>query len=230
VFAAPAAIYVAYNLGIMAAIITLHGRLGVVSAAVGVAVGSGLMVLCQLPSFLRHVGPPRRLMLRSSAITFAAVAPIALFTLTRQAQVFVERFVGSTLAPGTISHLNYAQKVAQVPMVLALVLTTVTFPALARSMASRDDAGARRRVQIDLRTIAAVVLLAVAYLEAFAPAVVSTLFERGRFGEGDTAATAAILRVYLVGLLGHAFVGALSRPFFSGVTSTWYPAAAMPAA
>jgi murein biosynthesis integral membrane protein MurJ len=227
VFAAPAAIYVAYNLGIMAAIITLHGRLGVVSAAVGVAVGSGLMVLCQLPSFLRHVGPPRRLMLRSSAITLGAVAPIALFTLTRQAQVFVERFVGSSLPPGTISHLNYAQKVAQVPMVLALVFTTVTFPALARSMASRDDAGALRRVRTDLRTIAAVVLLAVAYLEAFAPAVVSTLFERGRFLEGDTAATAAILRVYLLGLLGHAFVGALSRPFFSAVTSTWYPAAAM---
>ena len=227
VFAAPAAIYVAYNLGIMAAIITLHGRLGVVSAAVGVAVGSGLMVLCQLPSFLRHVGPPRRLMLRSSAITLAAVAPIALFTLTRQAQVFVERFVGSSLSPGTISHLNYAQKVAQVPMVLALVFTTVTFPALARSMASRDDAGALRRVRTDLRTIAGVVLLAVAYLEAFAPEVVSTLFERGRFLEGDTAATAAILRVYLLGLLGHAFVGALSRPFFSAVTSTWYPAVAM---
>jgi putative peptidoglycan lipid II flippase len=227
VFAAPATIYVAYNVGIMVGIVALHAQLGILSAAVGVAAGSVLMVVCQLPSYLRHVGPPRRLALRSSAVTLAAVAPIAVFTLTRQAQVFIERFVGSSLQPGTISHLNYAQKVAQVPMVLALVFTTVTFPALARSMAARDDGEARRRVETDLRTIGAVVLLASAFLFAFAPAVVETLFERGQFSAIDSAATSAILRVYLLGLLGHAFVGALSRPFFSGLESTWYPASAM---
>jgi putative peptidoglycan lipid II flippase len=229
VFTAPAAIYVAYNVGIMAAIVALHARLGIRSAAVGVAAGSVLMVACQLPSFVRHVGLPRRLVLRSSAVTLAAVAPIAVFTLTRQAQVFIERFVGSALPPGTISHLNYAQKVAQVPMVLALVLTTVTFPALARSMAARDDSDARRRVETDLRTVGAVVLVAAAYLFAFAPAVVGTLFQRGQFSPADTASTSAILRVYVLGLLGHAFVGVLSRPFFSGLAPTWYPAAAMAA-
>jgi hypothetical protein len=40
------------------------------------------------------------------------------------------------------------------------------------------------------------------------------------------AAIAAIMRVYLLGLLGHALVGALSRPFFSAARPTWYPAAA----
>jgi putative peptidoglycan lipid II flippase len=212
----------------MAAIVLLRGRLGVVSAAVGVAAGSVLMVAAQLHSFLRRVGLPRRFRFRLSAVTLAAVAPIAVFTVTRQAQVFIERFLGSSLEPGTISHLNYAQKVAQVPMVLALVLTAVTFPALARSMSARDDAGARSRIRADLRLIGGAVLLAVAYLIAFAPAVVSTLFQRGRFSAADVAATVVILRVYLLGLLGHALVGALSRSFFSGA-QTWYPAAAMAA-
>ena len=38
---------------------------------------------------------------------------------TQVARRFVERFFGSSLPPGTISHLNYAQKVAQMPMLVA---------------------------------------------------------------------------------------------------------------
>jgi murein biosynthesis integral membrane protein MurJ len=230
VFAVPAAIYLAYNIGIVDAMLLLHGELGIRSAAVGVAAGSVLMVAVQLPSLVRRLGrpaPERPRLSPQSAITLAAVAPVALFTVARQAQVYIERYLGSSLAPGTISHLNYAQKVGQVPMVLALVLTTVTFPALARTMAVGDDNGTRRRVESDLRTVTAVVLLAAAYLFAFAPQVVTVLFQRGEFTAADTAATAWILRVYLLGLLGHAYVGVLSRPFFSAERPTWYPAAAM---
>ncbi|GAB3845200.1 MATE family efflux transporter [Dactylosporangium cerinum] len=61
VFAAPAAIHLAYNAGIIGLMWTLHGRIGVVSAAAGVALGGVLMVLVQLPSFVRHVGLPHPL-------------------------------------------------------------------------------------------------------------------------------------------------------------------------
>jgi len=227
VFAAPAAIYLAYNLGIVTVIVALHHRLGIVSAALGVAVGSVLMVMMQLPGYLRHVGLPRRFALSGSAVTLGAFLPIAVFTLTRQAQVFVERFFGSSLEPGTISQLNYAQKVAQVPMVLALVLTVVTFPALARSIAAGDKERTRHRIEADLRAVSTLVLLAVAYLLAYAPLVVGLLFQRGEFTAADTADTAAIMRVYLLGLLGHTLVGVLARPFFSGARPTWYPAVAI---
>jgi putative peptidoglycan lipid II flippase len=227
VFAAPAAIYLAYNLGIITVIVALRHQLGIVSAALGVAVGSVLMVAMQLPTYLRHVGLPSRLSLRGSVVTLGAFLPIAVFTLTRQAQVFVERFFGSSLEPGTISQLNYAQKVAQVPMVLVLVLTVVTFPALARSIAAGDRDQARRRIETDLRAASTLILLAVAYLVAFAPVVVEVLFQRGEFTAADTAGTAAILRVYVLGLLGHTVVGVLARPFFSGARPTWYPAAAI---
>jgi putative peptidoglycan lipid II flippase len=35
------------------------------------------------------------------------------------------------------------------------------------------------------------------------------------------------MRVYALGLFGHAMVGVLSRPFFLGERPTWYPAIAM---
>lgn len=229
VFGAPATIHIAYNAGILSLMWALHGRLGIVSAAAGVALGSLFMVLAQAPSFLRHVGlpPVRSLLVRGSAVTAGAFAPIAAYTLFRQAQVFVERFLGSSLIPGTISHLNYAQKVAQMPMLVALLVCTVTFPTLSRHIAAGRAAEARRRLESDLTTATALVFVSAAYLVVFAPVVVRVLLEHGAFDATDTAATAAIMRVYALGLLGHAMVGVLSRPFFTGERPSWYPAVAM---
>jgi putative peptidoglycan lipid II flippase len=236
VFGPPAAIYAAYNVGILATIGLLGARLGVFSAAIGLAVGGGLMLVVQLPSFLRSVGTPRlfgvnglRQTRPGAAIAFGVVAPVVVFTLGRQSQVFIERFLGSSLAPGTISHLNFAQKVAQVPMALSVMVATVTFPILARSITEGDVAAARRRIMWDLRVVATLVLVATAYVVAFAPQIVSLLFERGAFTAHDVAATAAIMRVYALGLLGQAAVAVLSRTYFSGGQPAWHPAVAMAA-
>jgi putative peptidoglycan lipid II flippase len=228
IFGAPATIHLAYNIGILALIWSLHARFGIVSAAAGVALGGVLMVAAQLPSFLRHVGVPRRISLRgTSLVTFGAFAPLAVYTLSRQAQVFVERFLGSHLEPGTISHLNYAQKVAQLPMLVALLVCTVTFPTLARNIAAQQISQARARLEADLRTVTALIFVATAYLIVFAPAIIGMLLEHGAFTAADTAATAAIMRVYAFGLFGHAMVGVLCRPFFTGQRPMWFPAAAM---
>jgi len=230
VFGWPSSIYVAYNVGIVGAIVLLHERLGVLSAAIGVAVGSAFMIGIQLPSFLKRLrvraGSPSA---RVPRVALAAFIPIAVFTVTRQAQVFVERFLGSELSAGTISHLNYAQKVAQVPMVLAVVFATVTFPLLARSVADGDQAGTRARTEWDLRVVSAAVLVASAYLIAFARPIIRVLFEHGAFTSRDTADTTAIMRVYAFGLLGHAAVGVLSRSYYSDRRPVWYPALAMAA-
>jgi putative peptidoglycan lipid II flippase len=228
VFGAPATIHLAYNVGILALIWSLHTRFGIVSAAAGVALGGVLMVAAQVPSFLRHVGLPRKPTLRaSSLVTVGAFAPLAVYTLSRQAQVFVERFLGSHLEPGTISHLNYAQKVAQLPMLVALLVCTVTFPTLARSVAAKQATEARDRIAADLRTVTALIFVATAFLVVYAPAVIGLLLEHGAFTAADTAATADIMRVYAFGLFGHAMVGVLCRPFFTGERPNWYPAMAM---
>lgn len=248
-FVPPAAIYLAYNLAIVATVLLLHARWGVRAAAAGVALGGLVMVLVQLPAFLRELPrrcavrrPVRRAVPRSvrrrtaaavpraALVTGAAVLlPVALFTLSRQSQVLVERFLASSLSAGAISHLNYAQKVAQIPMVLSLMICTVTFPLVARAMAEGDRGAARRRVERDLALAALVVLTGAAYVVGYAPQLIELLFQRGAFDSADTAATAAVMRVYALGLLGHSMVGALVRPYFSAGRPTWYPAAAMAA-
>jgi putative peptidoglycan lipid II flippase len=244
-FVAPAAIYVAYNASIIAVMFAGHTAWGVRAAALGVAVGGLLMVLVQLPSFVarlpsrearRGARTARRLGIlprsgsleeRVALLGFGVLAPVVVFALMRQGQVLYERFLASPLPAGAISHLNYAQKVAQMPMVLSLMVCTVTFPLVARAVADGDTERARRRVERDLALVGIIVLLGAAYVTACAPQIIQLLFQRGAFDTRDTADTASVMRVYCCGLLGHSMVGALVRPFFSGTRPTWYPAAAM---
>ncbi|HEU5426553.1 MAG TPA: lipid II flippase MurJ [Actinocrinis sp.] len=226
VFGPPASIYVAYNLGILALMIAAHDTWGVAAAAGGVALGAVLMVAVQAPFFVRTLGAPGRPTRGAAAVTLAAVAPIAVFTLVRQAQVYVERFLGSELPTGTISHLNYAQKVAQVPMSLSVMLAVVSFPTLSRAIQAGRVAEARRRMTRDLAIAAGAVTLATLFLLAFAPWVIAVLFQHGAFTARDTAATASIMRVYALGLLGQTVVGVTCRLHFS-TRASWFPAAAM---
>ncbi|MFH8390831.1 murein biosynthesis integral membrane protein MurJ [Streptomyces sp. NPDC018036] len=233
-FVAPAAIYMAYNAGIITVMFLLGARWGVRSAALGVAVGGALMVVAQAPSLWRQLrrgqpatgdldGEPARPM------DLTLIGTVLLFALCRQSQVLVERFLASSLPAGAISHLNYAQKVAQMPMVLSLMLCTVTFPVVAQAIAEGDTERARDRVERDLSLVACTVLLGTAAVVACAPQIVQLLFQRGAFTAQDTAATAAVMRVYALGLLGHTLVGALVRSYFSSTRPTWYPLFAMTA-
>ncbi|WP_308294745.1 lipid II flippase MurJ [Streptomyces sp. JJ66] len=258
-FVPPAAIYAAYNLAIIATVIAAHSVLGVRGAALGVALGGAVMVLVQLPAVVRllpvraHGVRPRggaapagagrtprtRRWVRRAGraphpsrpalLGLGLLAPVVLFAISRQSQVLIERYLASELPAGAISHLNYAQKVAQMPMVLSLMICTVTFPVVARAMAEGAAEQARRRVERDLNLAAVVVLLGAAFVLGCAPSIIEVLFQRGAFTAADTAATASVMRVYALGLLGHSLVGALVRPFFSAARPTWYPAAAMAA-
>jgi putative peptidoglycan lipid II flippase len=233
-FLAPAAIYVAYNTGIIAAMFLFGGRWGVRSAAVGVAAGACLMVAVQLPSLWRELTSRTRTpgvagadQVEERPKQLAVIAAVLLFAVCRQSQVLVERFLASTLPAGAISHLNYAQKVAQIPMTLSLMVCTVTFPVVARALADGDTERARSRVQRDLSLASCVVLLGMCVVIACAPQTIELLFQRGAFTAADTAATADVMRVYALGLLGQTLVGALVRSYFSAGRPSWYPVGMM---
>ncbi|OIJ90587.1 murein biosynthesis protein MurJ [Streptomyces monashensis] len=233
-FLAPAAIYIAYNLGIVTSMYALGGHWGVRSAAFGVAAGGLLMVLLQLPFLVRELR--RRTTVEDAAAQAAdgpgvlaapLMATVLLFALCRQSQVLIERYFASSLPAGAISHLNYAQKVAQIPMSLSLMLCTVTFPVVARALAEGDTERARARVERDLAVAATLVLLGAATVTACAPQLIQLLFQRGAFTAQDTTATAEVMRVYALGLLGQTLTGVLVRSYFSAGRATWYPLAAM---
>ncbi|WP_406416049.1 murein biosynthesis integral membrane protein MurJ [Streptomyces sp. NBC_01614] len=236
-YLAPGAIYIAYNIAIIATMLVIGESWGVRSAALGVAIGGCLMAVVQAPPLWRRIaGRDERSATdsgseydgdRGRSIVPALVCAVLLFALCRQSQVLIERYFASGLPAGAISHLNYAQKIAQLPMSLSMMVCVVTFPVVARAIAEGDTRRAGDRVERDLALMASIVLLGAAVVVACAPQIVQLLFQRGAFTAQDTAATAAVMRVYAVGLLGHTLVGALVRSYFSTGRITWFPLGAM---
>lgn len=234
-YIAPATISLVSNSAIVVTMSALGGHWGVRSAALGVALG-GCFALTVLALTLRSriaVGPRQPASADAGeggrSLTLTVVATVLLFALCRHSQVFVERHFGSALPAGAVSHLNYAQKVGQYPMVLALTLAVVTYPLLTQAVAQGDMRRARDRIERDLVLVSCIALLGAAAIVACAPQMVHLLFQRGAFTAEDTEATAAILRAYTLGMLGHTLVGALVRSYFSAGRATWYPVGAMAA-
>ncbi|GHI07621.1 murein biosynthesis integral membrane protein MurJ [Streptomyces cellostaticus] len=229
----PATISLASNTAIIVTMFVLGGHWGVRSAAFGVALGGCLMVAVQALSLWRRISDGPRKPASAEAgeerrpLALALVGAVLLFSLCRHSQVLVERYFGSALPSGSISHLNYAQKVGQFPMMLALMLAIVTYPVVAQAIAQGDLRRARERIERDLVLVASIALAGAAAIVVCAPQIVQLLFQRGAFTAADTASTAGILRVYTLGLLGHTLVGALMRSYFSAGRATWYPAGAM---
>jgi len=225
IFGVPSAVYAAYNLGILGSIVLLHESLGIYSAAFGLAFGSVLMLLVQVPTFVRKVGVPRLSFKLDLALRqeFLTAIPIVAFMLGRHAQVYIERFLGSFLEPGAISQLNYATRLAQFPMSAAITVALVSFPAVARAAAARRTEDVEEIVESNIKMVSTLILPATTFLIVFAPELVSFLFEGGAFTAEDTIATASILRIYSLGLLAQTLIFVVIRAFFTHRSSLWLP-------
>lgn len=203
-FLVPASVNIAWNVGIIGTIVGLAATIGITSAAIGLAVGGAAVVLVQIPMALRKIGIPRMRWTLSRALLTRSVIvlPVVGYALARQAQSYAERFFGSQLAPGSISHLNFAFKVGQLAVMISLAAIWVAFPALARAAMTGERNALAGKLHRELRIAIALVLPQIGALIIFAPEIISLLFGHGEFTASDTRATAVILQVMAVGLIG----------------------------
>jgi len=144
---------------------------------------------------------PRRPRLSPDLRRLAIVAaPAALAGGVVQINLLVGRQVASFFE-GAIAWLNVADRLYQLPLgVVAIAIGVVLLPDLSRRLSAEDTAGGRdafnRAAGLGLAlTVPAATALVVVPLP-----LVSVLFQRGAFSASDSAATAAALAVYGLGL------------------------------
>lgn len=147
-FAGPAAVGVAFNLGIIVGVLAGQGAIGIEAAAWGVAAGALLQVALQLPQFRRLM---RRVDVRPGLAhpRLGAVGLLALPVLgasaLQQINNFTDKLFASSLEAGRVSALSYANALGQAPRALLLLpLLTPLFPLIARMMAEGREPDAVR--------------------------------------------------------------------------------------
>jgi putative peptidoglycan lipid II flippase len=121
---------------------------------------------------------------------------------TAQVSAFLDTWLASFLAAGSISYLYYSNRVFQLPLALFAIATSVAiFPKIARFIKNKDTENATRYMQKAFWFLATVLTASTLGGIILAREIVSLLFQRGAFNSQDTLHTALVLQMYMIGLL-----------------------------
>jgi putative peptidoglycan lipid II flippase len=146
---------------------------------------------------------------------FALFLPYAAGLSLNQLNPVISRMLGSFLEGGSISVLNYADRVLQLPLGLFVIaISQAVLPLLSR-LAPEDREGFAEFIRDALRFNLFVVVPVSLGLFLFSPEVVHLLFVRGRFGDWAWHATAAALALYGLGLPGMSSVTVTMRALYA---------------
>lgn len=121
---------------------------------------------------------------------------------TAQISAFLDTFLASFLATGSISYLYYANRIFQLPLALFAIATSVAlFPRVAKYLKNADEEKALQNLQKAFWFLSYLLTASAIGGIALSHEIITLLFERGAFDAGDTQNTAVVLTMYLIGLL-----------------------------
>ncbi len=132
-----------------------------------------------------------------------------------QINIFVGTIIASA-ADSAISYLYYADRLYQLPLgIIGIAIGTVLLPELSRHLKGGRDVEAKAAQDQSLLIAMLLTLPAAAAFVPLAHPIVQILFERGAFTPEATAATAAALTGFAVGLPAFVLVRVLQPGFFA---------------
>jgi putative peptidoglycan lipid II flippase len=133
-----------------------------------------------------------------------------------QLNVAINLFLATREGTGAVSWLEYAFRIMYLPIGLfGVSIATAVLPAVSRQVVERDTAGSRRTIADGLSLMMMLNLPATVGLMVLAAPIVRVIFEHGEFTAVDTAATAAALRYYAIGLIAYSVVRIASPTFYA---------------
>lgn len=217
-FAAPAMTGIVQNVIIITAIMVFGSRYGIQAVAVGTVLGAFSMLAVQWPA-LRACGYRHRFALdwndRGLRQVGRLIGPIIVGTAASQAGSLVIRALASRLPEGSITYLNYSQRLAALPVgVFGTALITVLYPTLAR-LFSEDKSEFARTFRRSIGIVFFALLPMAAGLMILAAPVVRLAFERGVFTSEATSATAVALVYAAIGIPFTGLSDLTSKAFYA---------------
>ncbi len=186
--------------------------------AVGVAVGGAIQFLTHL-LFLKRVSF-RFSWEKSHKIAvsplFRQAVPIMLATGVFQLNMLVGRSAASFLGTGQVSSLDYASRIIEIVMGLAVLpVASTLLPHISPLAASGDKNGSAKLTGFSMKLVIIATIPATVGLYILAKPISALLFQRGKFGAGSTLLTADALGYFALGLLFLGLFKVLAQVCFS---------------
>ena len=140
-----------------------------------------------------------------------------------QINIFVNTNFAASCGEGSVSWLNYAFRLVQLPIgVFGVALSIAVMPVLARQAAQKDLASLKQTFTSSLVLVFALAVPATAGLMLLARPIIRLIFEHGVFTGADTIQTADALTCYAIGLFAYSAIKVMV-PVFYAINNTRYP-------
>ncbi len=128
--------------------------------------------------------------------------PAVFGSSTAHLSAFLDTWLASFLASGTISYLYYANRVFQLPLALFAIATSVAlFPSISKAIKNNNEEKALKYLKKAFYILFFLLFIATIIGISFNHFIIELLFQRGSFNSNDTTNTSIILIMYLIGLL-----------------------------
>ena len=217
-FGWPAAVPVIGAIVSLGLTVLLAPVLGVVGLAIGVTTGVVLQVLLLSRVIFVRGRYRASLNLRHPGVlqVLRLLAPLVISGLLVRSTPVVDRYLASSLSPGSISHLGYAfRTLALASLLISSGLAVVIFPSMARYVATLDIPGLKQTMSMSLRLQWLAVAPVMAIGGVIALPAITAVFQRGQFSGNDAEAVAVLVRVYLPALAGMCLANITGRSFYA---------------
>lgn len=207
------------NFIIVAGALLFGVRYGVAGLAWATLLGFASQFLIQVPAVVRHgVFKKRKLLWRHPGLKKMAVLlpPVILGGAALELKSIVDRIFGSYLPDGSISALNYANRVYLLPNgILILALLTVLYPTLVELNVAGKTKEFKEMLRRGLGLIILLVFPLMVGMIVLRVQIVRVLFERGAFAAGATESTAFALAFYSLALVALGAQLLINRAFYA---------------
>jgi len=193
------------NILVIFFLVTMSARFGIIGLAVFNAASEISQLLIQIPGLIK-TGYFYKfyLNIKSKHLSkfLVLVPPILISTAIYDVQKIIDKTIASNLVEGSISALNYAEKIERtIVSVFVTALVVVLFPTLSKK-ASDDNYDEIKRVSSSgLNSILLITLPASLGLMVFASPIVELVYQRGQFDVRAVEMTSAALVFYALGIV-----------------------------
>lgn len=224
-FKVPAFTPVLLNLAFIAAslLVAPYMKQPVYALALAVIAGGVLQVAIQVPA-LRRIGMLPRLSLNARQAlqdpgvrrVLTQMVPAILAVSIAQISVIINTNLASRLANGSVSWLNYADRLMEFPTaLLGVALGTVLLPSLSKANSDGNQAEYSALLDWGLRLTFLIALPSAVGLLTLSVPLTATLFHYGKFDVQSVHMTGQALIAYGVGLIGLILVKILAPGFYA---------------
>lgn len=221
-----------FNLGSILGGVTLfyflphYGLEPIIGMACGTLLGGILQLAIQLPS-LRKTGftysPALNLKDPGLRRVLKLMVPATVGLSAVQINIFVNTNFAASCAEGSVSWLNYAFRLVQLPIGLfGVALSIAVLPIFGRHTANKNIDGLKETLASSLTMVFCLTIPAAAGLALLSEPIIRVIFERGAFTSMDTIATAQALSLYSIGLFAYS-ANKLLVPAFYALDDTKFP-------